>query len=119
MSEHEPPVLTFGQRHPIVIALAIVFVAGFALGAPADFLSGQLEGQNGFIITGLAGGIGAVAIFVVLSVTLALTITIVQAVLRALGWRSADCKGAEATPFRRRFRRNLEQTNDFWIQGWH
>lgn len=119
VTKQGPPMPTFGQRHPVLVTIGIVFAAGFLFGAPADFASRQLQAQTGFIISGLVGGIAGVAIFLGLNLLLALVITVVQAVVRAAHWQSASANGADRISFRSRFRRNLEGIADFLIQGWH
>ena len=111
MSNPEAPDGTFGQRHPVLTIVGIVFVAGFGFGA--------LQGEAGFPFGALMGGIGGVFLFLLLSGILALIMTVVQGVSRAVRGRSLPTEPAGAHSIVRRFMRNLVRTTDFWIRGWH
>lgn len=99
MSEPSRSGSTFGQRHPVSVTVAIVFVAGF--------LFGGMFGGVGFLRGALLGGFGGSLPFLVVSAVPALAITLVQSL-------RANQQGS----FSQRFKKNLDGTVEFVIQGW-
>lgn len=117
-AEPTPARLTFGQRHPVFVTVALVFGVWF--------LAGGFFGDMGFLLGGLVSGVVGTILFLLLSFILALIATIAQSTRYA--WRKGSlpraANGSDVVadfgtrPFHRRFVGNLEAAAGFVIQGW-
>lgn len=107
----------FGQRHPVLTILAIVFVLGFVSGM-------FIDPADNILLSGLISGTGGAALFLLLTTVPALILTVVQSVKYATQEaraRPADVgidEDQSRKPFHQRFVDNLEKAMDFLSQGW-
>ena len=107
----------FGQRHPVLAILAIVFVLGFVSGI-------FIDPADNILLSGLISGTGGASLFLLLTAVPALIMTVVQSAKYASQEAHARPVGVAIDkdqgrkPFHRRFVNNLEKAMDFLSQGW-
>jgi len=112
MEELDPTQATFGQRHAALVTVLLVFGLGFLSGA---FIG---TSDNG-LLRGVLVGLGAAALFLVLTSSLAFLWTVVQSVRHFRRLRSKDEEYAESRrePFGRHFKSNLDAIMGSVAQG--
>lgn len=109
----------FGQRHPVLATIAIVFGLGFLSG-------GFIDPADNILRSAFFCGAAGAVLFLTLTSVPALLMTLFQsfrnaserrALAREITASDADV-AISLDPFRQRFLKNLDSTMEFLAQGW-